>query len=180
MQTEVEKKNIIVTGLPGVGKTTLIRNVLSEIRDLDPIGFYTEEVREQGVRKGFSLTGTDDSCAILAHENIQSRFRVGKYGVDIAGFEKFISSIPFRDAASRLIVIDEIGKMECLSPAFRGLISELLSSGKLVIATAALKGPGLIEHVKSRPDSELIEITRGNRESLLPGIVDRIRIKIRS
>lgn len=175
----MKKKNIIVTGLPGVGKTILIKNVLHEIRDLDPIGFYTEEVREKGVRKGFSLTGTDGSSAILAHENIQSRFRVGKYGVDIAGFEKFIFDIPFRDAASRLIVIDEIGKMECLSPEFRGLIEELLSSGKMIVATVALKGTGLIEQVKSRPDIDLIEITRGNRDRLLPGILDRIRMKIR-
>ena len=53
MQTEVAKTSIIVTGLPGLGKTTLIRNVLHEVRALNPTGCYTEEVREKGVRKGF-------------------------------------------------------------------------------------------------------------------------------
>ena len=59
MQTEVAKTSIIVTGLPGLGKTTLIRNVQHEVRALNPTGCYTEEVREKGVRKGLLLTGTD-------------------------------------------------------------------------------------------------------------------------
>jgi len=49
------KNNIIITGLPRVGKTTLIREVIHETQILDPIGFYTEEVREKVIRKGFSL-----------------------------------------------------------------------------------------------------------------------------
>jgi len=46
------EKNIIITGLPGVGKTTLIKGILHEIRSLNPIGFYTEEIREKGIRTG--------------------------------------------------------------------------------------------------------------------------------
>ena len=59
MQTEVAKISIIATGLPGLDKTTLIRNVLHEVRDHNPTGCYNEEVREKGVRKGLLLTGTD-------------------------------------------------------------------------------------------------------------------------
>jgi nucleoside-triphosphatase len=173
MRFEV-KKNILLTGSPGVGKTTLIRNVLREIRKFNPTGFYTEEIRDKGIRKGFSLTSTAGDSAILAHENIQSRFRVGKYGVDVSIFEKFIGKIPFHDEAGRLIVIDEIGKMECFSTMFRELVMELLSSEKLVVATVALKGSGLIEHVKTRPDVELIMIKKDNRNQLLPGILDHI------
>jgi nucleoside-triphosphatase len=168
------EKNIIITGLPGVGKTTLIKTILHEIRSLNPIGFYTEEIREQGIRTGFSLISVTGEKSILAAENIPSRFRVGKYGVDLVNFEKFIGNIPFRDPASRLIIIDEIGKMECFSKLFTDLVMELLSSNKLVIATVALKGTGLITQVKSRQDIKLIEITTANRNNLLSDILNII------
>jgi nucleoside-triphosphatase len=170
------KKNIIITGLPGVGKTTLIRSILHEIRSLNPIGFYTEEIREKSIRTGFSLINVTGEKSILAAENIPSRFRVGKYGVDLVNFEKFIGNIFFRDPASRLIIIDEIGKMECFSKLFTDLVMELLSSNKLVVATVALKGTGLIAQVKSRQDIELIEITTDNRNDLLPSILSRIAL----
>jgi nucleoside-triphosphatase len=170
------EKNIIITGLPGVGKTTLIKAILHEIRSLNPIGFYTEEIREQGIRKGFSLLSVTGEKSILASENIPSRFRVGKYGVDLVNFENFIGTIPFRDPANSLIVIDEIGKMECFSKMFTELVIELLSSNKLVVATVALKGTGLMAQVKSRPDIELIEITTDNRNDLLPSILSRIAL----
>jgi len=170
------EKNIIITGLPGVGKTTLIKGILHEIRSLNPIGFYTEEIREQGIRKGFSLLSVTGEKSILASENIPSRFRVGKYGVDLVNFEKFIGNIPFRDPAKSLIIIDEIGKMECFSKMFTELVIELLSSNKLVVATVALKGTGLMAKVKSRPDIELIEITTDNRNDLLPSILSRIAL----
>ena len=170
------EKNIIITGLPGVGKTTLIKGILHEIRSLNPIGFYTEEIREKGIRTGFSLINVTGEKSILASENIPSRFRVGKYGVDLVNFEKFIGTIPFRDPANSLIIIDEIGKMECFSKMFTELVIELLSSNKLVVATVALKGTGLMAQVKSRPDIELIEITTDNRNDLLPSILSRIAL----
>jgi nucleoside-triphosphatase len=142
-------KNIIITGLPGVGKTTLIKGILHEIRSLNPIGFYTEEIRSKGIRTGFSLISVTGEKSILAAENIPSRFRVGKYGVDLVNFEKFIGNIPFRDPASRLIIIDEIGKMECFSKLFTDLVMELLSSNKLVIATVALKGTARLPRSKA-------------------------------
>ena len=64
------KKNIIITGLPGVGKTTLIKGILPWIRSLNPMGFYTDEIREQGIRKGFSLISVTGEKSILAAENI--------------------------------------------------------------------------------------------------------------
>jgi nucleoside-triphosphatase len=174
------KKNVIITGLSGVGKTTLIKGVLQQVQSLNPLCFYTEEIREQGSRTGFSLISVTGEKSILASESILSRFRVGKYGVNLVTFEKFIGHIPFRDPASRLIIIDEIGKMECFSKLFTDLVMELFSSNKLVVATVAMKGTGLIAHVKSRSDIELIEITRDNRNFLLFKILSRIATNLQN
>lgn len=165
------KKNILLTGLPGVGKTTLIKKLSKELSGLHSVGFYTEEIREGGVRKGFDLISLDGKRGLLSHIETNSPYRVGKYGVDVKGFENFLEGIAFSTPATSLIIIDEIGKMECLSPEFRRIIKEILSSEKMLIATVALKGGGLIEEIKRRDDVMLFEITQKNRDSLLGEIL---------
>ena len=165
------KKNILLTGLPGVGKTTLIRRLSEELKNLHPAGFYTEEIRKEGVRKGFELISLDGKKGLRSHVEIKSPYRVGKYKVDVKGFEGFLDSIAFFVPETKLIIIDEIGKMECLSPEFKRLIKEILDSEKIVIATIAFKGSGLIEEIKKRNDVRLFEITEKNRDSLLSEIL---------
>jgi len=161
------KKNLLITGLPGVGKTTLVKKIFEELKHLHPAGFYTEEIREEGQRKGFELISLDGKRGVLSHIHIKSPHRVGKYKVDIEAFENLLDGIPFFSPSTRLIIIDEIGKMECLSDLFKNLLKKILDSGKLVIATIALKGSGLIAGIKERNDIKLFEITKHNRDSLL-------------
>ncbi len=169
----LEKKNILITGIPGIGKTTLIRKLCEKLKDFHPVGFYTAEIREKGVRKGFELISLDGRRGILSHTDIKSPYRVSKYGVDVKGFENFLDFIPFLDPKTRLIIIDEIGKMECFSDKFKRLLKEILDSDKLIIATIALKGSGLIAEVKKRDDAKMFEITHNNRDTLLSEILKR-------
>ena len=74
---------ILSTGDPGCGKTTLIQHVLAEL-SVPAGGFYTQEVREGGTRKGFEIITLDGRRAILAHVNIRGPKKVGKYGVNLA------------------------------------------------------------------------------------------------
>jgi nucleoside-triphosphatase len=167
-------KNILITGLPGVGKTTLIRQIADELKHMHPIGFYTTEIREGGIRKGFELISLDGRKSLLSHVDIKSPYHVSKYGIDMNRFEDFLDSILFSDPATRLIIIDEIGKMECFSDKFTELLQEVLDSEKIVIATIALKGRGIIAEVKKRPDIQLFEITLMNRETLLSNILQAV------
>ena len=171
----MHKKNILITGLPGIGKTTLIKNLSEELKDLHPAGFTSGEIREGGIRKGFELVSLDGKRGILAHVDLRSSSRVGKYGVDIHGFERFLSAISIHDPAAALIIIDEIGKMECFSDTFTSMVRTFLDSGKAVIASVALKGSGFIQEVKGRADVTLIEITPKNRDALLREITQMVR-----
>ena len=105
---ELKKKNILISGLPGVGKTSLIKKIVEALKDLRLVGFYTAEIREGSRRKGFELISLDKRKGLLSHTDIQSPHRVGKYKVDVKGFEAFLGSIPFLNPSTRLIVIDEI------------------------------------------------------------------------
>ena len=167
------KKNFLITGLPGVGKTTLIKKLgEAMLKHLHPVGFYTEEIRERGERKGFELISLEGKKSLLSHKEIRSPYQVGQYKVDIKGFEEFLDSVSFFNPFTSLIIIDEIGKMECLSDRFKKLLKEILNSEKWVTATVALKGSGLIAEVKERKDVTLFEITKKNRDSLLKEISD--------
>ncbi len=168
--------NILITGEPGCGKTTLIVKLAMELEDLHPAGFYTEEIRAAGIRQGFELVSfTGGRRALLAFAGLGSRYRVGKYGVDIEDFESFLSRLPLKGKGHGLIIIDEIGKMECHSALFRDLTLDLLDGPAPVIATIALRGNPFIESLKTRNDISLALLTRENRDEALPMILERVR-----
>ena len=171
----LKRKNLLITGLPGVGKTTLMKRISEALMDLNPVGFYTEEIREEGIRKGFELVSFSGRRAILSHTDIRSPYRVGKYKVDVKGFENFLDSIPYLSANTHLIMIDEIGKMECLSDQFKKLMKELLDSEKRVIATIVFGGSEFIEEIKKRKDTTLFEITQSNRDSILSDMLKEVK-----
>lgn len=156
---------ILLTGLPGCGKTTAVMKIIAELDCTSATGFYTEEIHENNTRRGFRWKRLDGAGGILAHVDIKSRFKVGKYGVDVEGFEK--SVVPVLDVercGAKLFVIDEIGKMECLSKHFAVAIRQLFASDKSVLATVARKGTGLISEVKIYPGTQLFKLIRENRE----------------
>ena len=162
----------LITGKPGVGKTTLVRRIVDRMPLVPIAGFYTTEIRSKGDRTGFELRGLNGDRRILAHVGFKSRDRVGKYGVDTEGFETFLENLNLLNPQVELVVIDEIGKMELFSNRFQTLIRTVLDTDKLLLATIALQGKGIIQEIKQRPDICLLELTPKNREYLVEAVLD--------
>lgn len=156
---------LLLTGTPGIGKTTLIRRVASQLSEYQLGGFYTEEIREGGQRKGFRLVTFNGEEGIIAHVNFDHHYRVSKYGVDVERIDHFADTALTLTDDIDVYLIDEIGKMECFSPIFVKRVETLLNSSKPVIATVAKKGSGLIEKAKQWPASQLWELTHANRDA---------------
>ena len=174
-------RHTLISGLPGVGKTTLIRELAKRLAEFEPAGFYTEEIRNRsGVREGFRLVTLCGRKLVLSHISQTGSYRVGRYGVDVAGFEELLDDLDLSHSRSRLIIVDEIGKMECFSQRFTEEVSALLDSPKTLIATIALKGEGLIRRVKDRPDCRLIMVTRENRGRLTGELGDELLHNLRN
>jgi len=163
---------ILLTGLPGCGKTTAIMKIIASLEREKVAGFYTQEIRDNNHRKGFRWKRLDGAAGILAHIDIKGRFKIGKYGVDVADFEKAV--VPFLDTErtnAKLFVIDEIGKMECFSEKFVAVARRLFASDKSVLATVARKGAGFISEVKNYPGTQLFKLTRENHDKTIDEIL---------
>ncbi len=163
---------ILLTGMPGCGKTTAVTKIIAGLKGANLAGFYTREIRQNNIRKGFRWTTLAGQTGILAHVDIKGPFKVGKYGVDVAGFEKSVLSVIDPETTNAdLFVIDEIGKMECFSQKFIAAVCRLFASDASVLATVARKGTGLIRQVKDYPRTKLYNLTPDNRDKTVDDIL---------
>jgi len=164
-------KVILLTGPPGCGKTTLIRRIVDAIQ-MPAGGFYTREIREQGVRKGFEIITLDGQRGILAHVGIRSTKRISKYGVDLAVLDSLaVAAIEEAVAEQRLVVIDEIGPMEILSDRFCRVVIQALESPSFVLGTIAKRSMPFTDRVKSMPGVKVIEVLHGEWDRLLSDVL---------
>ncbi|MDR4506762.1 MAG: nucleoside-triphosphatase [Candidatus Brocadiaceae bacterium] len=167
-----KKKNIFLTGAPSSGKTTIIKKVI-KILKFPANGFYTEEERIEGRRVGFSMHTLDGRKGYLAHQDIASEFHIRRYGVSIENIEK-IAVPSIMPVGEQVIILDEIGKMECFSKIFKQAAISALDAANIVIGAITLGGDEFIREIKNRDDIEIHEVTMDNRNSLPGEIIGKV------
>lgn len=162
----MKAKNILFTGPPRCGKSTLIERLVQKIK-IPAVGFFTREIREKGNRVGFAIETLDGRQGILAHQSIKSRFKVGKYGVKLEDIDQIAVPAMIPSKSDKLVVIDEIAKMECFSILFKKTLVSVLDCNHRVLGSIALKGDRFIREVKARSDVLLVPVTQQNRDELV-------------
>lgn len=172
-----EKRVLLLTGRPGVGKTTVVREVARRLAtgpaQVRIAGFFTQEVRDaSGRRTGFLGETFDGRRATIASVARRGSPRVSRYGVDLEAIEELTEAALALRPEIDTYLVDEIGKMECLSDRFIEAVRTLLDSGRPMVATVGLRGGGFIAAVKRHPAAAVREVTRENRDALPPRIVD--------
>lgn len=184
MAEEGKKRLILLTGIPGVGKTTLISKVVYLLRKegISVGGIYSKERREGRTRVGFVmidlLTGFQAELASMGGEGP----RMGRFRVSLTNLSDFASKAVERALSdSELIVIDEVGPMELMSPEFRRAVKKVLESGKpaLMVVHMRMNDP-LVEEIKERHDAKMYQVTPENRDTLPTLLLTAIMEMIKS
>ncbi len=113
----------------------------------------------------------DGKEGYLAHQDIKSDFYIRRYGVSVENIERIAVPSIF-PVENNIIILDEIGKMECFSLAFKQATTNAIDASNIVIGTITLGGDDFIREIKEREDMEISEVTVNNR-NLLPDIILR-------
>ena len=159
-------KNIFITGLPGCGKTTLIKEILKELK-IPAKGFFTEEIRREGERIGFKIVTLSGKEGILAKKGFKSPYRVSKYGVILKDLEEIgVKEIEEGLKENKIIIIDEIGKAEMFSKKFKQIVLAALNSKNMVLGTIKLTPDPFTNKIRKRKDTIIFNLTRENRAEI--------------
>ncbi len=164
MKKNNNTKNILITGNPGVGKTTLIQKIISKF-NISAGGFYTSEVRdEKGKRWGFKIVSLDGKEDVMASVETISMNRIGKYRVDTDIIDSIgVKAMEDALAEKDFVVIDEIGRMELFSKRFQNIVMKVLDSPKFVLGTISLRRDSVYtKKIKERQDTKIIRLTGEN------------------
>lgn len=174
----------LITGNPGIGKTTVLIKIMSIIRNYGYAlgGTLCREIRVKGERTGFELIDVaSGQKGVLASTKLDTGPRLGKYRVNLVdlaeiGAKSLVNAINFCD----VIICDEIGPMELLSPDFRHAIKAIIESGKPVLGIVhkRLNDP-LIQELKSKSFVKVVEVTFENREKLPTELAEEILSRIK-
>jgi len=159
----------LVTGPPGVGKSTLVSKVVLRLKSAGVIvgGCTTAERRSGGTRVGFEVRDlTSGRTGELA--SVTSKFgpRVGRYRVNLTDLARVgAKGVEAAASSSELIVIDEVGPMELVSPEFRRAVRACIDSGKPMLAVVHERlEDDLLGELRSKAKA-LFTLSIDNRES---------------
>ncbi len=169
-------KNILITGLPRTGKTTLILDIVKRMKK-EVMGFVTKEIRVNNIREGFSIETFSGLNKILASKKYnKSKFRVASYGVYIENVDLVVEELTVKSVKQKhdFIIIDEIGKMELFSSNFKTFVLKSLDTKK-VLGTIMLRDNEFTRNIKNREDTLVFNLTKENRESVKKGIVELVK-----
>ncbi len=160
---------VVITGEPGVGKTTLVKKIVKDLGN-KAIGFWTEEVRDPKTKKrtGFKVITTEGEKTLFASKRFTSKHLVGSYGVNVSRFEGVV--LPILEKAlkekGKVIVIDEVGKMELFSKAFREMVRRIIYTPSLsfLITIPIRDVHPLVKEIRRLNGTILLELTKENRD----------------
>ena len=156
------RKNILITGMPRSGKSTLLKKIIQQVGNR--VGFITNEVRKDGERIGFELENHKGEKSMLANVDFKTNFKVSRYFVNIKNLDEIIPSVN-QFSVHDFLFLDEIGQMELFSEKFKALVQKYFDSPNTCIATLSkVYSDEFTELIKKRKDIFLIEITEENRD----------------
>jgi nucleoside-triphosphatase len=173
-------RTILLTGRPGVGKTTIIKEIAESLGD-SAGGFYTAEIRESGRRRGFKIITLDGEEGILSHVDLKGPPRVSSYGVNLRDLEGIgVAALLQAVTRGQCVVVDEIGKMELFSQRFREVVLAAIEGDSMVVGTVMQARNPWVDDLKALPQATILEVTETNRDYMAQRVLSLLDITPRT
>src|SRR3989338_6617453 len=167
------QKNILITGKPKSGKSTLLRKIINDISN--KVGFVTNEMLDQGKRVGFEIETNFGSRTVLSHVGFHTSHKVSKLFVDIKNLDSIIPEVStFK--SDDLLCLDEIGEMQLFSDKFKDLVlSYINSDNNFISVISSVYDDDFIRALKQRDEITLVELSLENRTEVEQFIVQLLK-----
>jgi nucleoside-triphosphatase len=164
---EENAARLLLEGRPGIGKSIIARRLVGLLQQVGvPVaGFTTQELRGHGRREGSTVESVAGERAVLAHVSLPGPHRVSRYGVDLRAFERIALPALRPPGPGGVVVVDEVGRMELFSAAFRDAVTDLLGQDVALVATVQAARHPFTDALKRRPDVQVVRVTEANRDA---------------
>jgi nucleoside-triphosphatase THEP1 len=131
-KTGFKQKIFIVTGKIGSGKTSLIKKIVHDLQQdkISVSGIYSPRILENGVTTGYDIVhiSTGETEKFLRQQGNENQQRIGKFYIVAEGLKK--GNEILMNTLSKLIIIDEIGKLELEGGGWAPSLEQLIANSK--------------------------------------------------
>ena len=183
-------KNILLTGQPKAGKSYTLSKLIESFQKNKNIkikGMLTNELTFAETRVGIKIKDIkkekEELFAIKFFKNEKYNPSNSKslenYQIDTEALDRIAIPIFNNLQNCNLLIIDEIGKMELKSNEFEEAIEKIFNNSKsnnfVILATVPIANDvKFVEVLKNREDTEVIELSKGNRDNVFKEISEKI------
>jgi nucleoside-triphosphatase THEP1 len=132
-QNQSNKPKIyIITGKIGSGKTSVIQKLIQKFRfeNIPVSGIYSNRILENEKTTGYDVVdiSTGGTEKFLRQQGDENQQRIGKFYIDAEGLKK--GNQILMNSHSKLIIIDEIGKLELEGRGWANSLEQLIANSK--------------------------------------------------
>lgn len=159
---------ILLTGTPKSGKSTLLSALVEGVTDKQ--GFFTEEVRQDGVRTGFAMCDASGHRVVLAQTTHQTQYQVGRFFVATESLNAFFEPLN-RFGPSGLLYIDEIGQMQLFHTSFKQLAEQYITAKNDFVGTiTSVYSDSFTKNILQNTGIIVCNLTIENRDAMRRGL----------
>ena len=170
---------VLLTGRPGIGKSTIIQKTIALLGG-QAGEFFTREILAGGRRSGFEIVTLDGKTGLLATRErervIRQAVRFGAWRVNLEAVEQVAIPAMLKALAEKqVVVVDEIGPMEIFSEPFCSAVLRLLDDPAVTGFGTIVERPyRFADAVKKNPRISLQAVSLENRDALPEELAQKI------